>query len=118
MAIRKVDNFPLSPGNKIKQVVKNLPQVHELRALGIRLNGTIRSTAVGAFNIVAKPNNGLAVGGTNDLQLAASKMVTGNAYLKRDGVESAFSLKPVDLTIVYGGQHRRCMVNSDLIDGD
>lgn len=117
MAYHKIDNFAHAASSSgIKQVFKNLPQVHELRAGIIRVKGTIKSTAA-SFVLKAKQNDASVAGGASDLQTMINKIIT-RVYLKRDDVEKVYNIAPVDAVIAYGGQHRRYMLASDLTDGD
>ena len=118
MAYRKVNNFPAwansTPG--IKQNLKGLPGKHALRGVMASFFLGIKSSA-GAFLAKCKPNDGTAVGGTDD-RLTQMKALITRAYLRRDGEEKQWSLKPQDAEILYGLRYARCMLGgAAMFDG-
>lgn len=125
MAIKALDAFPaLQTNASSRQTLKKLPRNHELSAIIVSFFGTIRGATTGsvaAFNATSKPNTGAAAGGSSDALTIINKIVK-QIYLKRDGVEKAYNLTPLQAAILYGFQYQRWMLaQSSLValrDGD
>lgn len=117
MAYRKVDNFPAYQASSTqKQILRNLPPVHELRSVLVTFYFTIISTAA-AFLAAVKPNDGSAAGGTNDTLALLNAMIS-RVYIKAFGQERQFNAAPIDFVIAYGGQTGRHALADFIRDGD
>jgi hypothetical protein len=118
-----VDTFPAFAQGQagVKQYLKNLPPVHELRSVIIEAYLGIKQTAAGgAATFKIQPNGGAAVaGGANNDALTVAKALFANVYLKENEQTNAVNVKVVDAMICYGAQHGVLMgVGGQLRDGD
>ncbi len=118
-----VDTFPaFAQGqNGVKQYLKNLPPVHELRGIIIEAFLSIKQTAAGgAPTFKLQPNGASApAGGANNDALTLAKSLFSRIYLKENEQTNAVNVKIVDAMICYGGQHGELMgAGAALRDGD
>ena len=118
-----VDTFPaFAQGqNGVKQYLKNLPPVHELRGIIVEANLGIRQGAAGpATTFKLQPNGASApAGGVNNDALTLLKAIFARLYLKQNEQTNSVNVKIVDAMICYGAQHGTLMGAGGAIrDGD